>query len=168
MEYSEFDDWGIQYCNMHIASTVPTEEELLKICQVIFQFHQKNPSLLVGIMDMTVFNLPYYIIAQYRCIQSHTNRYLLRTKKATLNELESSLSLSKSESFATDFNSFRHSRHTIVIEAALFYPSFLELDSTFPLIHAAFFVSSHEGLFFQYHSHSCVDRFSTFHFAFRG
>ena len=88
---------------MHIASTVPTEEELLKICQAIFQFHQKNPSLLVGIMDMTVFNLPYYIIAQYRCIQSHTNRYLLRTKKATLNELESSLSLSKSESFATDF-----------------------------------------------------------------
>ena len=62
---SEFDDWGIRYINMHITTSIPTEEELLKILQLLFQFHQKNPSLLVGIMDMTVYNLPYFIIAQY-------------------------------------------------------------------------------------------------------
>ena len=84
-DIDEFDDWGIRYISMPITSSIPTEEELLKILQLLFQFHQKNPSLLVGIMDMTLYNLPYFIIAQY----------LLRTKKATIHELDSLLTLSK-------------------------------------------------------------------------
>ena len=64
LSLSEFDDWDIIYHNTHFSSSIPTEEELSNVLQLICEFHQKNPSLLVGVMDFTVHNLPYYIVAQ--------------------------------------------------------------------------------------------------------
>ena len=151
---------------MHITTSIPTEEELLKILQLIFQFHQKNPSLLVGIMDMTIFNLPYYIIAQYT-YWIFVNRYLLRTKKATLNELDSLLMLSKSFLF----------HFPILIQIfpmPIYYLTFVLLLSiprigfnVFTLLHGVLCVFPWK-FFHHNYNHLHLDRFPTSHFALRG
>ena len=62
---SDFEDWGIELQSVVLTSTIPSEEEIIRVMKIIHSFKQEQPDMLIGLMGFPDTAIPTFLLIQY-------------------------------------------------------------------------------------------------------